>query len=48
MNAQKTITMDFDEYQAELSNAQKEGYYRAIRAKVEEKPALPKDNKRSN
>lgn len=23
MNAQKTITMDFDEYQAELSNAQK-------------------------
>lgn len=36
MNAQKTITMDFDEYQAELSNAQKEGYYRAIRAKVEE------------
>lgn len=36
MNAQKTITMDFDEYQAELSKAQKEGYYRAIRAKVEE------------
>lgn len=36
MNAQKTITMDYDSYQSELIRAEKDGYYRAIRAKVEE------------
>lgn len=36
MDAQKTITMDYDSYQSELIRAEKDGYYRAIRAKVEE------------
>ena len=36
MDAQKTITMEYDSYQSELIRAEKDGYYRAIRAKVEE------------
>lgn len=32
----KTITLDYDTYLGELSSAKKEGYYTAIRTKVEE------------
>lgn len=32
----KTITLDYDTYLGELSSAKKEGYYKAIRTKVEE------------
>lgn len=32
----KTITLDYDTYLGELSSAKKEGYYIAIRTKVEE------------
>lgn len=32
----KTITLDYDTYLGELSSAKKEGYYTAIKTKVEE------------
>lgn len=36
MNAQKTITMDYEEYRKELNNAQQMGYARGINANVKE------------
>lgn len=36
MNAQKTITMDYEKYREELSNAERTGYARGINANVKE------------
>lgn len=36
MNAEKTITMDYEEYRKELSNEQQRGYARGINANLKE------------
>lgn len=36
MDAQKTITMDYEKYREELNNEQRTGYARGIRANVKE------------
>lgn len=36
MNAQKTITMDYEKYREELNNEQRTGYARGINANVKE------------
>ncbi|WP_308521009.1 hypothetical protein [uncultured Veillonella sp.] len=37
MDAQKTITMDYEKYREELSNAERTGYARGINANVKKK-----------